>query len=83
MKKIDVKICVGTTCYVMGAFQLQHLEDFLDKKSLENVNISGAPCLGCCQDKNYENAPFVEIDGDIIANATIVKIIKEIEERLK
>ena len=83
MEKLDVKICIGTTCYIMGASQLQHLEDYLDKKYLDRVNISGSQCLGCCQDQSYENSPFVEIDGDIIENATMVKVIKEIEERLK
>ncbi len=83
MKKLEVKICIGTTCYIMGASQLQHLEDYLAKEYLEYVDISGSQCLGCCQDKNYDNAPFVKIGDDIMGNATIAKVINEIEERLK
>ena len=36
-KKIDVKVCLGTTCFVMGASNLQELMDLVPKKYGDKV----------------------------------------------
>ena len=46
MKKIEVEICVGTTCYIMGASQLQQLEEFLPDEWRDHVEIIGGPLRG-------------------------------------
>lgn len=83
MKKIKVTICVGTTCFVMGASQLQTLEDHLYPEIKDFVEIDGARCLGLCRNENYCGAPYVLIDGEPMCEATIPKILERIEEILK
>lgn len=65
-KKIDVEICVGTTCYVMGASELMLVHEKLTPEELEWVNIKGTPCLDACLQKEGGKAPFVKIDGEIL-----------------
>ncbi len=82
MSKVHVKICVGTTCFVMGASELQDLEKFLPDDLKDKVEISGAACLGLCRDENYGEAPFVTVDGEPLSNATVNAIVDKIREKL-
>lgn len=82
MNKVKVKICVGTTCFVMGASELQNLEDFLPEEMKNKVEISGTTCLGACKDDRYGDAPFVTVNDEVISNGTINSIIKKIGEAL-
>lgn len=83
-EKLLVEICVGTTCFVLGASALQPLESFLSDEIKEKVEIVGSPCLDCCKNRNDGEAPFVRIGGKhIIGNATIQKVIAKIEEELE
>jgi NADH:ubiquinone oxidoreductase subunit E len=78
MEKIKVEICVGTTCHILGASELQHLENFFSRENLEKLDITGVACLGACKNDNYGNAPFVRINGKIIGNANIHSLIEHI-----
>jgi NADH:ubiquinone oxidoreductase subunit E len=82
--KIKVEICVGTTCYILGAAELQDLENFLPGDLKSKVDICGATCLGFCKNENYGKAPFVRIDGKkIISNATVHSVIEELKNYLE
>ena len=82
-KKISVKICLGTTCFVMGASNLQELMETIPAKYGEKVEVSCVPCLGLCStDWESSKAPFVKIDDDVIKEATAEKVIKAIDEKL-
>jgi len=83
MKKIKVEICVGTTCYVLGAAELQELERFLPEELRGCVEVSGVSCLGSCKAGSYGQAPFVRIDGEIMAQATVGGIIERIKSKLE
>lgn len=75
MKKINVKICLGTTCYVMGASDLQMLADYLPENVAERLVLSGSPCLDYCFDpESNGKPPFVEINGNVLGEATIEKV---------
>ncbi len=78
MEKINVQICVGTACYILGASELQHLEDYLPADIKDKVDIQGFQCLGICKNKNFGAAPYVKINNKIIANANINILIDEI-----
>ena len=45
MEKINVKICVGTMCYVMGGAELRDVIESLPHNILEHLNVSYSPCL--------------------------------------
>jgi len=82
MTKIKIRICVGTTCFIMGASELQDLEHLLPEELVDKVEISGASCLGICRQDNYGKAPFVTVDEEVISHATINTIIEKIYEKL-
>ena len=63
MEKISVKVCLGTTCFVMGGSNLQELNDIIPKKYGDKVEVIGSPCLGLCSiNWEYSKAPYVKID---------------------
>ena len=44
-KKVSVKVCLGTTCFVMGSANLQELIDMVPKKYGDKVDVTGVPCF--------------------------------------
>lgn len=79
-KKIRVDICLGTTCFVMGASKLQELESLLPLELKGNVDIYAHTCLGLCQNTEFMQAPFVKINNVVVDKATVEKIIDKIKE---
>ena len=83
MEKISVKVCLGTTCFVMGGANLQELVDIIPRKYGDKVEVAGSPCLGMCSIQwNYSKAPYVKIDDDIIEEATGGKVLEAIDTKL-
>jgi NADH:ubiquinone oxidoreductase subunit E len=82
MKKFTVKICVGTTCFVMGGNNINLIADLVEEKYGDKVTVIGCPCLNQCSKSQY-NAPFAKIDQDVIPEATPEKIMLELEKRFK
>lgn len=74
-KKIKVKICVGTQCYVMGNHELKDLKDQLPDDLKQKVYVEAAICLGCDILKDKPQPPYVEIDGILMPQANQQKII--------
>ena len=48
MRKIQVEICTGTACFVMGASELMLLEEKLPESLKDKVEITGSTCMGNC-----------------------------------
>ena len=83
MKKIEVKVCLGTTCFVMGSANLQNLTEIIPQKFGDKVEISGSPCLGVCSTNwEFSKAPYVKVNNEIVQEATVDKVIEEIERQL-
>lgn len=82
MSKIEVKICTGTLCYVMGGSELQLLGDFLAPELQDRVEIVGSTCLDFCNKSESGRAPYVLVGGQLVCQATIAKVINEIEKQL-
>lgn len=82
-EKVQVKICLGTLCYVMGGANLPLLAEKLPPEMRGKVKVVGAPCLEYCNELGNEKAPFVEINGKCVANASLNKVMALIEEELK
>jgi len=80
MKIHTVTICTGTACFVMGGSELLLLEEQLPDDLKANTNIEGSPCIGACKRSEYgktqsDYAPFVKINGEVIEQANVQKII--------
>lgn len=83
MEKINVKVCLGTTCFVMGSSNLQELIETVPAKYGEKVDVLGVPCLGLCSiDWEYSRAPYVKVDDEVIYEATVEKVLTAIERKL-
>lgn len=84
MKKIEVKVCLGTTCFVMGGSYLQKLAEIVPEKYGDKVEVLGSPCLGLCSiDWEYTRAPYVKIDEQVIFEATVEKVLEELDKKVK
>lgn len=84
MSKINVKVCLGTTCFVMGSSNLQELMETVPMKYGNSVEVLGVPCLGLCSiDWEYSRAPYVKVDDVVVYEATVEKVFNEIERKLK
>lgn len=80
MKLIQIKICTGTTCFVMGGSDLLTLEEHLSEEQKSQVNIEGANCLSWCKDPEKGKPPYVMINDKMIPEATIPKILNQINQ---
>ena len=79
MTKIEITICTGTTCYVMGAGNLLLLQDKLSDAQLQQVEIKGSNCLGLCKQGQYGKAPYVQVGDTLIAEATTETVLQAIK----
>ena len=84
MAKVNVKVCLGTTCFVMGSSNLQELIELVPKKYGDDVEITGANCLGLCSiDWEFSKAPYVKVNNEVIKEATVEKVLAAIDKELK
>ena len=83
MEKISVKVCMGTTCFIMGGANLQELTEIVPRKYGNKVEVEGSPCLGMCSIKwNYSKAPYVKVDDDVVHEATVEKVLEAIDRKI-
>jgi len=79
--KIKVTICTGTTCYVLGGSNYLLLKDKLPEEILNNVKISGSPCMGYCrEDGGMEKTPCLKIGEDIYTGLSLEEAVEKISE---
>jgi NADH:ubiquinone oxidoreductase subunit E len=72
---VDVEICTGTTCFVMGAGHLLELAEELPTRLRGVVSISGSHCLGVCNRTDCGRPPFAKVNGELIANASAESLV--------
>lgn len=83
MAKVNVKVCLGTTCFVMGSSNLQELLELVPKKYGEKVDVAGSPCLGLCSiDWEFSKAPYVKVNDEVVKEATVEKVLAAIDKEL-
>ena len=72
---IDVEICTGTTCFVMGAGHLMELADDLPAHLRGVVSVAGSHCLGACHRTDLGRPPFAKVNGQLIADASVENLV--------
>lgn len=82
MEPLTVTLCAGTACTVMDASGLLLLEEHLPAELRGRVRIRGARCLDHCKDGRGLDAPYVEIGEEVMARATVDKVVARLKERL-
>lgn len=80
-KKIEIKLCIGTLCYIMGGAELQLIEEDLPEEFQDRVRIITSTCLNHCYNNKDKKPPFVEIDGEVISEANSIKIINHLKHK--
>ena len=81
MEKIQIKLCAGTACFVMGAPQIQALEFAAPADIADKIEIKEVRCMNHCSKGNgYNKGPFVEVNGEVIEEATFEKVVAKIRE---
>lgn len=85
MKKVKIEICVGTTCFVMGASAIQTLEFETPEDLIGKIEIIEARCMEYCKDHKdgHRQGPFVKINGEVMADATHDKVLNRVREIIK
>ncbi len=85
MKKVVVKICAGTSCFVMGAAQIQALEFTPPEDIADKIELVEVRCMNLCKDTTakYNRGPFVMVNDELIEEATFEKVVEKIREVLK
>lgn len=76
-KKIKVRICVGTSCFVMGAAQIQSLEFNAPADIADQIEIIEERCMNLCKDikSKYNRGPFVFVNEELIEEASYEKVV--------
>ncbi len=83
MKNIEVKICSGTTCFVMGSSFLSELYEIIPQKYGDRVTVKPSLCLGQCSNSDkHSKAPYVKIDEEYISEATIEKVLNILDKKV-
>ncbi len=81
MAKINLKICMGTMCYVMGGANLKDAIETLPADIKECLEVAFSPCLGYCNEK--QEPPYVELNGRMIAGMTKQNLMQLLKEELE
>lgn len=83
MEKIQIQVCIGTTCYLLGAANFDELITVLERKFKDKIEVKTTSCLGLCsKDEKSLKSPYVKIDDEIISEATIEKVTAAINRKL-
>ncbi len=80
MKNIDLEICTGTTCYLLGAADLIDVLENLPEPLRERINLRGVACEDLC--KSGSRPPFVKINGIVIGEMTSERLLATLENTL-
>jgi NADH:ubiquinone oxidoreductase subunit E len=78
-KKYEVCVCTGTLCHVLGGAELPSLGHHLPESWKKMVTVKGSPCMKHCKEKQMQ-PPFVEVNGVLIEQASIAKVLDYLEK---
>lgn len=65
---MNVKICVGTTCHLMGASTLIESLELLENNIKSKIKIEYATCFSACQ--GTFTPPVIKINDNFFGNMT-------------
>lgn len=83
MKDVTIKICCGTTCYILGNYQLLSSLASLPAGMQRRVEVIGSACLGSCCKPEVGRPPFVKVNQRLITQATEETVLAAIRDALE
>ena len=81
-EQVVVEICVGTTCFVLGAAEFETIEQRIESRWPGKVDVRASRCLGLCKGGQFNGAPYVKINSVPIGKANAELILSLIQEIL-
>ena len=88
---MNVKICVGSNCTLLGSMsildQIDDLKDIIsedsDNYNDEELEVEAIKCLGFCKETNEKVSPVVVIDNEPMFNATSQTVMEKIVNKMR
>lgn len=77
LKKVIVEICIGTSCYILGAQDLITCIDGLPEDVKQHLEVSAISCLNACG-----RGPNVRINGKLFTSVNPQLLMEIIQEQL-
>lgn len=77
MNRLVIEVCVGTSCYLLGAQDLLQAIEELPAEQQGKVEINGVTCL-----KNCGKGPNIRINGTVYSGVTPERLLQVIDENL-
>jgi len=75
MKPVLVEICMGTSCYLLGAQALLDAIEILPAEKRNQINLCEVACFPECR-----KGPSVRINGTMLSGMTPSHLLAKIEE---
>lgn len=72
---IKLKVCCGTSCYIMGSSELISME--FDES--DQIEMEGTTCMNLCKDSE-KRPPYVTVNGVLHSQVTPTKLLSIIED---
>ena len=79
---LNIRICVGTYCYITGGSDLIKIKDNLPEAIKDKVVFVGSACLGCDDEKETSKPPYAKVGDVLITECTEDKLLNEIYSQL-
>ncbi|BDU51029.1 NAD(P)H-dependent oxidoreductase subunit E [Haliovirga abyssi] len=79
--KVKIKICVGTTCHLMGSSSLVDIKKKFPLEITDDIEVGFATCFGFCNGEKIP--PIVEINGKFYEDMNeekLIQIVKDLKE---
>lgn len=88
---MKVKVCVGSSCTLLGSMgildQIDDLKDIIsedaDNYKDEELEVEAIKCLGFCKETVEKVAPVVVIDDEVMFNATSQTVMEKIVNKMR
>lgn len=77
LKKIELEICQGTSCHLLGSQELLEAVEALPEERRVAIELRRADCLKSCR-----QGPNVRLDGVILSGLTADRLIGLLEEKI-
>ncbi len=78
---VNVEICLGSHCSLVGAIDILDLLESLQEEYPDQIKINKEKCMDICGE--IKNAPVVKVDDEIIYSAQSQLVMSKIMERIK
>ncbi len=78
MKKIELEICQGTSCHLLGSQELLEAVEALPDERRAAIELRRVGCLKSCR-----QGPNIRLDGVILSGLTADQLFGLLEEKIK